>query len=184
MALAGRRLLMLAVYVTTVTATLPAQEPPTTTSVVLRQIPAPEVRYPPIAESARVSGQVNVQVGVRPDGSVAEVTVFPQTDLSWRLLQGTAVDAASRATFECHDCTQPSTPHLIAFVFSLDGSDSGSHALPTTWKQTGDASSQVNVFGRVPIISVGPPSKPFHVRAARCLWLWRCSKQSFVTPVM
>ena len=151
MVLAARRLLMMAAFVTAVGTATPAQQPPTTTSVVLRQVPAPDVSYPPIAESALVRGQLNVQVGVRPDGSVAEVTVFPRADLSWKLLQATTVNAASRATFECHDCTQPSTAHLMTFVFSLDASDDDGSVLPTTWKQTGDASSQINVFGRVPI---------------------------------
>jgi hypothetical protein len=131
---------MMAAFVTMVAPATRAQQPRTTTSVVLRQISPPDVRYPPIAESALVRGQINVQVGVRPDGSVAEVMVFPRADLSWKLLQGTAVDAASRATFSCQDCTEPSTPHLMTFVFALDGSDSGGNPLPTTWKQTGDAS--------------------------------------------
>jgi hypothetical protein len=176
--------LLLAACVTAVAEITCAQEAATTPSVVLLQIPAHEVFYSPIAESARVSGKVNVRVGVRPDGRVAEVTVFPQADVTWKLLHGTAVDAAARASFECRRCTQPSTAHTIAFVFSFDGFDSAGNPLPAAWKQTGDASSEVTVFGRTPIIGGGPPSRPFHVRAARCLWLWHCSKQAYVTPIM
>jgi len=46
----------------------------------------------------------------------------------------------------------------------------------------GSSSSEVTIFGHVNII--GPQIKPFHVRAARCLWLWRCSRQAYVTPIM
>lgn len=150
-------------------------------SVVLLQLPE-GVTYPPIAASALVRGRVDVRVGVRPDGSVADVTVFPQDNTAWRLLQPTAVDIASRGRFECRGCTQPSTPHTIAFVFSFDKHDENGNPPPPEWKQIGNASSEVTVFGRVNILRSGTPSGPFHVRAARCLWLWRCSKQAYVIP--
>ena len=156
--------------------------------VVLLQIPAREVIYPPIAVFANVSGTINVRVGVRPDGSVAEVTVFPQAGMAWHgsCCTGTAAETAAHASFECRGCTRPSTAHTIAFVYSLDGFDSANNPLPPAWKQTGDASSEVTVFGRVPALGgfSGPPSKPFHVRAARCLWVWRCSRQAYASPAM
>jgi TonB family protein len=174
------RWLLLAVCVTAVATSTSAQLVTADPSVVLVQLPAQGVYYPPLAASARVTGKVDVRVGVRPDGSVAEVSVFPQTDGTWRLLQGMAVDVAARASFECRNCTQPSTAHMITFVFSLDGFDATGKPLPPRWKQMGNANSEVTVFGQVNIISVGPPGKPFHVRAARCLWLWRCSKQAYL----
>jgi predicted RNase H-like HicB family nuclease len=119
----------------------------------------------------------------RLDASRGRSTVTPRSK-SRRNLHQTAIDAAARASFECRGCTQPSTTHTIAFVFSLAGLDSAGNPLPPAWKQTGDASSEVTVFGRVPIVSGGGPSKPFHVRAARCLWLWHCSKQAYVRPTM
>src|SRR5689334_6254350 len=110
-------------------------------AVVLSRI---EIRYPSIAESAIVSGTVSVRVGVRPDGTVAETTVVEGNDLP--LLNNAAKTAAAGAIFECGGCNEPSTPHLIVFVFSL-----GDDRLPTTWKQTSDASSEVTVIGKVPI---------------------------------
>ena len=177
-----RHCLVLATCVTALATNTSAQEAASAPSVVLLQIPAQDLYYPAIAESARVSGKVDVRVEVRPDGSVAAVTVFPQAGFPWKLLHGIAVDAASRASFECRGCTQPSTPHTIAFVFSFDGFDSAGNPRPAVWKQIGDTSSEVTVFGHVRIINVGPPSKPFHTRAVRCLWLWHCSKQAYVIP--
>src|SRR3954447_4169535 len=74
-----------------------------------------EGTYPPIAQSARVSGTVNVRVGVRPDGTVSETTLLRDVPL----LREAALNAASGATFECRQCTEPATPHTISFVFSL-----------------------------------------------------------------
>ena len=171
---------LLARCVTLVLATTSGQQTTTVPVVVLSRI---EVFYPPIAEFARVSGTVTVRVGVRPDGTVAETTLLQGLPL----LSDAATAAASRASFECRNCTEPSTPHLIAFVFSFAGYDSAGRPPPPVWKQTGDARSEVSVFGGVYILGPGPgsgpPSKPVHVRAARCLWLWRCSKQAYVTPI-
>jgi hypothetical protein len=90
------------------------------------------------------------------------------------ILKDAAVDAASRASFECHGCSELSTPHTMTFVFALvDGP-----LPPPAWKQTGDASSEVTVFGEVPIYNGGP--SPPHLRAARCLWLWHCGKAAYL----
>ena len=162
----SRSWLVLAAIVVMLLATMSAQQA-TSPAVVLLRI---EPFYPPIAASARVRGTVTVRVGVRPDGSIAETTLLDGVSL----LNDGALTAASRASFECRGCTEPSTPHTIRFVFSLDRHDSCGNAPPPEWKQAGDASSDVTVFGDVFMLS--PPYKYVRFRAARCLWLWRCSK--------
>ena len=129
-----------------------------------------EVTYPPIAESARVRGTVNVRVGVRPDGTVSETTLLRDVPL----LSEAAVKAASGATFDCRQCTEPATPHTINFVFSL--LDTEDRPPPPVWKPSGTASTEVTIFGRVYLCDHCPRGAPSQVRAARCLWLWRCSE--------
>ena len=164
--MASSRRWLLAAYVITFLPTTPAQQATTLPVVVLSRI---QVSYPSIAESARVRGTVSVRVGVRPDGSIAETTLLDGVPL----LNDAAINAASRASFECRGCTEPSTPHAIAFVFSFEHSESLGHAPPPAWRQTGDASSEVTVFGRSFLCDHCPgPLVP--VRAVRCLWLWRC----------
>lgn len=142
---------------------------PQTTSHPVVALSRIEVVYPPIAESARVRGTVNVRVGVRPDGRVSDTTLLQDVPL----LSDAAVKAASGATFDCRHCTEPATPHTITFVFSILASlDSPP---PPAMKQTGDASSEVTVFGRSQLCDHCPRGEPPRVRAARCLWLWRCS---------
>jgi TonB family protein len=161
---------LLAGCVTVVLATTSAQQTTARPVVTLSRI---EVVYPVIAEFARVGGTVTVRVAVRPDGSVSETTLLQQ---DVRLLSDAAVNAASRATFECRQCTEPATPHTITFVFSILASlDSPP---PPVWKQTGDASWEVTIFSHTYLCDhCGPREyKPSRVRAARCLWLWRCSE--------
>jgi len=154
---------------------------PTTTShttsgpeVVLSSI---QVTYPEDAEAKRASGTVRVRVDVRPIGSVARTTKMDGAPV----LSGAAMVAASRARFQCRECPEPSTPHVITFVFSLEGLDSAGNPLPVAWKQTGDASSEVTVYGRALVLSNTPTRPQPHDRAARCLWLWHCSR--VVVPV-
>jgi TonB family protein len=158
---------LLAAYVITFLPT--TQQATTLPVVVLSRI---QVSYPAIAESARVTGKVEVRVGVRPDGSVAETTVLDGLPL----LNDAVVNAASGATFECRLCTALSTPHRIRFVFSFEDLNTAR----TAWRQTEDASSEVTVFGHLPVLY--PPGKPSRSHAARCLWLWRCSK--YVMPIL
>ena len=146
-------------------------------TVVLSKI---EVHYPAIAVSARITGTVRVRVGVTPDGHVAETTVLNSAS---PFLTDAAVNSASLASFECRGCTEPSTPHVVVFVFSLDRFDKDGYPPPPEWNQTGDASSEVTIFGQV--IFLGPPGKPQYVRdrSVWCLWLWHC-KIVAVIPVM
>jgi len=164
--------LLRAACVITFLATASAQHVTTSPAIVLSRI---EVSYPSIAESARVRGTVSVRVGVRPDGSIAETTLLGD---GVPLLGDAAINAASHASFECRGCTEPSTPHTIAFVFSFDHSEGLGHAPPPAWRQTGDTSSEVIVFGRSFLCDHCP--RPFFpVRAARCLWLWHCGRRYF-----
>jgi hypothetical protein len=157
---------LLAGYVTLVVTTTSAQQA-TNPTVALSRIHG---TYPVIAQYARVSGTVNVRVGVRPDGTVSETTLLRDVPL----LSNAAVDAASGAMFDCGQCTEPATPHTISFVFSrLDTQDSPP---PPVWKPTGTASTEVTIFGNTPLCDHCGPRTVYRVRAARCLWLWRCSE--------
>jgi len=53
--------------------------------------------YPRIAESARVHGEVEVQVAVRPNGTVESATVIRGLPL----LQPAALEAARKSRFDC-----------------------------------------------------------------------------------
>ena len=152
-------------------ATAAGQQASGAASVVLSQI---HVFYPPIAESARVQGKVDVRVSVRPDGTVAELAAGEAENRSVEgLLRSAAVAAASGARFECRGCTQPATPHTITFVFTLDYP--ADKPPPPVWREAGDARSEVTVFGTVQVCDhCGAAPQPTRKRSGMCLWLWRC----------
>lgn len=165
--------LVLAGCAVALTATAAGQQASGTASVVLSDI---HVFYPPIAEAARVQGKVDVRVSVRPDGSVGELAASEgESRIEEGLLRPAAVAAASGARFECRGCTQPATPHTITFVFTLEYPTPTDKPPPPAWRQTGEARSEVTVFGRMAVCDhCGASRPPTRERSGICLWLWRC----------
>jgi TonB family protein len=128
--------------------------------------------YPPIAVSARVSGDVEVNIRVRPDGSVESATIVSGPPL----LQQAALDAAHKSAFECRGCSEAATPYTLVFAFQLDG---GTHTTTEDHLRgtVRDAPSQsrVTIVAETPLVI--PYFASFSVRSAKCLWLWRCGSR-------
>ena len=87
----------LTVAALTVVCAAPAVAQP---GVAIVPVEWPRPVYPQIARSARVQGEVEVAVDVRPDGSVAAVQVVRGIPL----LDQAVTEAVRRARFECRGC--------------------------------------------------------------------------------
>ena len=81
----------------------------------------PRPIYPQIAQTARVQGQVEVAIDVRPDGSVAAVEVVRGIPL----LDHAVTDAARRARFECRDCVDAVNRYSLYVTFRLQDPPAG-----------------------------------------------------------
>jgi hypothetical protein len=120
--------------------------------------------YPPIAVSARVTGDLTVVVRVRPDGSVAGAEPVSGTPL----LQEVAVRAAMASRFECRECDGVSGSHTITYSFQFD--------LPPVPPELGSESgSRVHVTAKSPVIEILFSS--VSVRSVKCLYLWHCGSE-------
>jgi TonB family protein len=137
---------------------------------VVVPISVPQPVYPPIAESARVTGDVVVTVVVRPDGGVASAAV----ESGAPLLREVALKAAQQAQYECRGCTEPGTPLSLVFTFRIFGRDEPKPATGLAFDQQGGAT--VNVVGEVGYWWEGAVFSQIvaRVRSPKCLWLWRC----------
>jgi hypothetical protein len=118
--------------------------------------------YPPIAVSARVSGDVTVLVRVLPDGSItsAEAVSGPP------LLTEVSLGAARASRFECQVC-EGEHSHTIIYSFQFD--------VPRAAPRAGQAGSHVPVSAESPVVI--PHFSSFSARSAKCLYLWRCGVQ-------
>lgn len=118
--------------------------------------------YPTIALSARVTGDVEVLVHIRPDGGVKSATVTSGT----ALLSGAALEAARSSQFECRGCIEASTAYSLLFSFRLD----------VTIDSVPAAENRVTIVAETPIVG-GVVWSYFSARSAKCLWLWRCGRR-------
>ena len=71
--------------------------------------------YPPIAKTARVTGDVKLQIKVTREGTVSSVKVVSGPPL---LVQA-ALDSAHSSTFACQSCTDEVTAYSLTYTFLL-----------------------------------------------------------------
>lgn len=142
----------------------------------------PDVLYPPIAQAARISGEIHVQVEVRPDGSVAWASILNPSARFAAFLAPRALDAARRARFTCRGCSEPLTSYRVIFVFHL--ADIGEK--PRTVVETiTPLESRVRVIVDSPICDHcggGGTHQIQKGRSLRCLWLWQCASRGSRPP--
>ena len=152
---------------------------------VITPVEWPRPVYPQIAQSARVSGDVEVGVDVRPDGTVASAKAASGPPL----LTQAAEDAARRVVFTCRQCREALNRYSLYVTFRLQDQEQRPQATPLAISPT---QGWVTVVAPVPLINGGPgppdpPTRgikclflwrcdppPQRARAAECLWLWRC----------
>jgi TonB family protein len=129
--------------------------------------------YPPLAKQARIAGDVQLTLAVRPDGSINSATVVSDHPL----LKQAALDSAQHSQFACEKCGDEELKLVYSFQLgpavycagTSDRQDSGKEEEPyPPITQTADH-----------ITVVDEPTGPCHpaakkVRAIKCLYLWKC----------
>jgi hypothetical protein len=132
--------------------------------------------YPPLAKQARITGDVEVMVSVRRDGSLeAAVAVGGHP-----LLKQAALNSANQSQFECLTCSQDVTSQRYVYTFQLGPTEycSQGPVAPKTgqaqqsYPQVTQSMNHVILIDQ-PIGTCDMPKKALF-RAARCLYLWRC----------
>lgn len=79
-----------------------------------------QVAYPPLARAARITGDVQLRVQVRPDGTVSSAEVVSGSPM----LQESALNSVRKATFHCWPvCTDTTTATVITYTYGLREGD-------------------------------------------------------------
>jgi TonB family protein len=71
--------------------------------------------YPPLARQARIMGDVQIQVHIRKDGSVASAEAIS----GHPMLKQVALESAERSKFLCMDCTSDTNLYVVLFSFGF-----------------------------------------------------------------
>jgi len=141
-----------------------------------------ETIYPPLARQTHISGDVELALEIRADGSIQSATVVS----GHPLLTPSALDSARRSRFECEDCGQGIHTYRLLYSFQLGPTEycySGSDTSKTA-QQEAPYPRVTQWQNRVTVVdrTVGTCDLAFtvirkKVRSAKCLYLWRCSLQ-------
>ena len=145
-----------------------AQNPPSGTAPQIepRITKLPPPSYPAMARAARVWGPVELNITIQQDGTVdsAEVISGPQ------MLREAAVESAKQALFNCADCASGTTQFQLIESYELTEPyycDPPDKSYPRVSQNAG-----VITFTGQPAGTCDPSAT--RVRAAKCLFLWKC----------
>ena len=151
--------------------------------VVLTNLSAPI--YPPLAKQAHITGDVILELGIRQDGELVSVSAVS----GHPLLQQYALDSVHQSRFACRNCTEGVTLGRMVYSFQLGPMKPCGQTQSAKDVDRSDASFPrvTQSIDHVSLIDqpVGScDTETFwakKVRAAHCLYLWRCGVRVLVT---
>ena len=140
--------------------------------------------YPPLARQTRVTGDVELKLEVRKDGSVASVVAVS----GHPLLRQKALENAQQSQFACKDCSEDVHPYRLVYTFELgptsyctNQADKSSTSTEQPYPRLTQSQGHVTVVdqpaGTCDLAGTITYSK---VRSAKCLYLWKCAKPRLI----
>jgi TonB family protein len=134
--------------------------------------------YPRIALAARITGEVELTLEIREDGTVQSASVVSGPPL----LRQAALDSAQRSQFECRKCGETDTSLRLVYTFELAESE---NPCPATERDSDNVQSRqlppmvIQSQNHVTLVDqtvyiCDPASRIAKVRSIKCFFLWRC----------
>jgi len=155
---------------------LPNSNSPQTAVILTKLSPS---AYPPLALRARIAGEVELMLDVRPNGSIASAIVVS----GHPLLKQAALESAQQSQFECRNCIEVVRSYRLLYTFQLgptkycaetsDAAKSNQQEQP--YPRVTQSQDHVTVIDQPegtcdPVVTITGKK----VRSAKCLYLWRC----------
>jgi hypothetical protein len=138
------------------------------TELRITQLPSPS--YPPMALAAHVSGDVELKVVVRLDGTMDSVEALSGPPM----LKQAAIYKAKQSHVECEHCSEATMPFRIIYRFELGETrfcDVQDGSYPRVTQAPNTVTITERPFGTCdPSVSITRT----RVRSKRCLFLWEC----------
>src|SRR5580704_3396883 len=169
------RLPTIALIVSLVSAgTLLAQSPPNPDAgknqLILTELFPPA--YPPLARQTRITGDVQLELKIRQDGSVDSIEAVS----GHPLLTQAALDSAKQSHFRCTNCNESLTSYRLVYTFQFFDTEHCCSATQPDLPKPSQSENHVTVFAR-PLCICDPTGTitQIRVRSIKCLYLWHCS---------
>lgn len=125
--------------------------------------------YPPYAMAARVSGEVDLKITLKPDGTPRTVQVGsgPQN------LRQAAVESATRSRFEVAPGNSAGESYQLIYRFVLDEARGCGQDRDKSYPHIHYESNTITISEQ-PMTTCDPVAEPTRVRSIKCLFLWKC----------
>ena len=144
----------------------PAGSQPTQRGVFLIKVYDPV--YPQVAHIANVSGDVELMLQIRQDGTIQSVEVVSGP----LMLQRVAVESARQSQFECRACSDGVTPYRLVYSFQLSNGDCCNSA---NSPKVSESENHIWVTNSHFCFCDPGAITGRKVRSMKCLYLWKCS---------
>jgi TonB family protein len=130
--------------------------------------------YPPIAMAARVSGDVDLKITLKPDGTPGTI----QVESGPQMLKQAAVDSAARSRFELAPGDQAEPSYQLVYRFALVKALACGQQRDTSYPHIHFESNTVTISEQ-PMTICDPVGEtaPVRVRSIKCLFLWKCGQR-------
>lgn len=135
--------------------------------------------YPPLAQQTRITGDVELTLEVRQDGSLESAAVIS----GHPLLNQAALDSAQHSQFECNNCGLGVRSIHMLYSFQLGPTRYCTEASDTPISNERQETYPKVIQEQNHIILIGQPVGTCDlafkvverkVRSIKCLYLWRC----------
>ena len=143
----------------------PALRPPSDAQIAMINLSIPT--YPPLARQANISGDVELKLEIRKDGSLQSAVAVSGNPM----LTQAALDSARRSHFQCSGCEDAATWHSFFYSFQI--------AAGPGWPCPEESGLRITQSKtRVTIVTEPALVSPYFAytpgRAAKCFYLWGC----------
>ena len=130
--------------------------------------------YPPIAMAARVSGDVDLKITLKTDGTPGTV----QVESGPQMLRQAAVDSASRSRFTGVPGGGAEATYKIIYKFALEKALGCGQERDKSYPHIHSGSNTITISEQpVTICDPVADEEPVHVRSVKCLYLWKCRQR-------
>jgi len=126
--------------------------------------------YPPLARQARISGDVELKVEIRKDGSVDSAVVVS----GHPMLRQAALNSAKQSQFECRGCEDEETPYSLIYSFEFVASP-GWPCPEASGLHVTQSQNRITVIAEPALVH--PYFAYTTARSAKCLYLWACGRR-------
>jgi len=179
-ALAGLALLF-CVFVTSLAQETKNSDQPLEGAIITKLSP---LIYPPLARQTRVTGDVELKLEIRPNGSVVSATVIS----GHPLLRQFALENAQQSQFACSECREEVSSYRLVYTFELgptsyctDEPNKSSASPEQPYPRLTQSQGHVTLVDQ-PVGTCDPAGTITYskVRSAKCLYLWKCAKPRLI----